>query len=97
MVLAGGSGFIGGEVRRLLTRLQYEVVVVGRPKEKRGVALPSILVEPTPPPDRTWADIEVTLAGCDPMKPFYQPLYYQSSHSHKVVCRRTGCRPGRWR
>jgi len=58
VVLAGGSGFIGGEVRRLLTRLQYEVVVVGRPRERRWVALPSILGEPAPPPDRTWADIE---------------------------------------
>ena len=70
MVLAGGSGFIGGEVRRLLTRLQYEVVVVGRPRERRWVALPSIVGEPAPPPDRTWADIEVSWACGGHRKPF---------------------------
>ena len=62
VVVAGGTGFVGGEVVRTFERLGYETFVISR-RDAPKANTPSILTSNGPEfkNSRTWTDIEVTI------------------------------------
>ena len=64
MVIAGGTGFVGGEVVRLFERLGYETFVISRTPRVNTAKTPALFSEGSKSElknVRTWDDIEVKL------------------------------------
>ena len=64
VVIAGGTGFVGGEVVRLFERLGYETFVISRTPRVNTAKTPALFSEGSKSElknVRTWDDIEVKL------------------------------------
>lgn len=59
VLVAGGTGFVGGQVVKLFERLGYDVVVISRKAAVNTAKTPSLLVDrDTERKTKTWSDIE---------------------------------------
>ena len=62
VVIAGGTGFVGGEVVKTFQRLGYETFVISRHEKVNTAKTPDLLFSANKTDlknIRTWADIEV--------------------------------------
>ena len=64
VVIAGGTGFVGGEVVKTFQRLGYETFVISRHEKVNTAKTPDLLFSANKTDlknIRTWADIEVNI------------------------------------
>ena len=83
IVIAGASGFVGGEVNRLFERLGYETVVISRTKKVNEAKTPNLLgstKHDNLQHVKTWKELEVRL--CKDSRSMFTVLLARLMVSH---------------